>query len=362
MKRAALLLTFVAAVAGLAVEAHAQPYRWVDDKGVVHYSDRPPLGPHGPVEDLHPHARARESATTASPTASPTDAAARGAKAAPALSRPVIVDASGGPVDGRRDAIETSQKTAGEPRAPRDTDARRRAREIVELAGIERQVDYFARVARWEIDRVLSRHDASERTTVVLARAFHRDALSAMVVPAFERDPDRLRADAVLAWYRSPLGQRIAELRREPTRAVYEDYRDFFRRLPTTRPSPGRVALIHRMDRAWRATQFEVESSRAVRQTLERLVVVPRRPPAGRDTEDEEQDEHLARDDEDRRLGLMTWVLFRYQGFSDTEVERYVEFLESPAGAWLTRTARASLHDALKAAEDRAATALAQRR
>jgi len=87
-RRAAIpALLGVAVVAGAGAAA-AQPYRWVDEQGAVHYTDRPPQQRDAPVENMNPAARRRAADDANPPVARPAEPARAESAAAPAARAP----------------------------------------------------------------------------------------------------------------------------------------------------------------------------------------------------------------------------------------------------------------------------------
>ena len=352
-------LLAVALLGALAGRADAQPYRWTDQNGVTHYSDRWPQPAPGPVEDLNPRAQP-EPAPRPAPAAPPpaATAEARGTRRAPSPPpRPSPVP------------IAPSVALPGETAPPQETPlfalsrpghrsdpASRRALELLELAGVDLQVDHLARTVRREIQGLGWRTYAPESVRATIGKAFQRDLLAESLLQSFTREPDATRVEAALAWYRSPLGQRFSEQRRDFTPAERDAYWTFVRSLPDTPASPARVALVQRMDRAWRASEIEPETTRMVRRTLHRILARRAQPRPDRQPRASDPTR-----DEERRFHLVSSTLFRYETFTEQELRGYTEFLESPAGAWFVRAVRDGLRASLAAAEERAAANLPPR-
>ena len=358
MRRRALA-AIALGLGALAQSADAQPYRWTDQHGVTHYSDRRPQPAPGPVEDLNARAQPQPSprpALAAPPPVATTES--RGTRRPPTATTLPSPTPTGPTValSGETPPPQETPLFALSRPGQRTDPASRRALELLDLAGLDRQVDYLAGTVRQEVRDLGWRSYAPDSVRATIGKAFHRDLLAERFLESFTREADTARLEAALAWYRSPLGRRFSEQRRDFSPAERAAYWTFVRSLPETPPSPARVALVHRMDRAWRASEIEPETVRMVRRTLHRILARRAQPRPDRQTREPDRGR-----DEARRFHLVSSTLYRYETFTEEELRRHVDFLESADGAWFIRAVRDGLRASLAAAEERAAAMLPPR-
>jgi hypothetical protein len=190
------------------------------------------------------------------------------------------------------------------------------AHELLERSGLRLQLESL--VARIESEfRVTSAH-------------FEPGALYGRVREAFAGRAEPVQLERALAWFRSPLGQRVVAL--EVTAAMPgrdEELRAFLGRLEAERPSPERLALLHRLDAAGLATETSLDITLAILRSL----VDGRELMAPAEVENRLTDIRARARDRMRQASLFG-MLFAYQGLTDGELAELTLFVESDAGQW----------------------------
>src|SRR5262249_48085967 len=202
--RALMRATLRIAVGGLVLMSALRPaeaanYRWVDDDGVIHLTNRAPDRP----------------------------------AAAP---------------DARVLAPSGASK-------PRDTGNRRTesaATEVMRLSGLDAQADLLAATIRGEFERRLrAGFTPAAGPATVAADVFSVNELRERMHQALARSLDGERARAVLAWLRGALSPRIvASETTWPTAERQVELTVFVNDLTARPPSATRLALIQRLERA----------------------------------------------------------------------------------------------------------------
>ena len=274
-----LLLTGIVLL-GTPGRAGAANYRWIDDDGVIHLTNRSPEKP-APVPDPR------------TPTAD-----------------------------------------AGKPR---DVPSRRTesvATEVMRLSGLDAQADLLAMTIRGELERRRrAGYTPAPGTATVVADIFSADGLRENMHQALARSLQADRARTLLAWLRTPLSQRIVSFESAwPTAERQVELTAFVNELTARPPSAARLALIHRLEHAKEVGQGTALVLAAAGTALERSLTSESAGPAA-----------VAPMDEDARFRTMTSLLYTYQELSDVELARYVVFLESPTGRWLTSLTRSAV-------------------
>lgn len=286
----------IVVVSGLVLLSAGRPavaanYRWIDDNGVIHLTNRAPDRP-APV---------------------------------PVPRSPAV------PSDDAR---------------PRDGGTSRRAdsiaAEVMRLSGLDAQADLVAMTIRGEFERWRrAGYTPAPGTATVVADTFSADGLRSVMHHTLARSLEAERARALLAWLRTPLSQRIVSFESAwPTPERQIELTSFVNDLTATPPSPARLALVHRLERAKEVGHGSALVLAAAGTALERSLTSGQTSPPV-----------VATMDESTRFRTMTSLLFTYRELSDTELARYVTFLETPTGRWFTRVTRAALLASLGSSE-----------
>jgi hypothetical protein len=363
MKRTpALVLVLVL----LAPAASAQPYRWVDEHGAVHYADRPPHPAPPTLENMNPAARHRRPdpapVTSATPAAAtppaqpaPAQVAAPSATVAPSAERPAV------PPSRRAPPPVEAQPTSPVPEPARATsgaareDGKSIAREVMELAGIERYVDNLARGAHGDLARLAWSTRDPGAAWAALAPVFRPDVVAAATATALTRRLEGHHLPALMAWLHSSEHQQIRQAELEAAKPVnHRLYRQFVSSLTDSGAKLPHLSLVQQLERFGRGADRHLALDRALRHSMRRAVA----PIAVRSGSDDDEEEVSTRTEERTRFWLVTATLFAYRGLGSTQIEAAVRFERSPAGVWFTGVAWESLEEAVQVVEQRAAAAI----
>jgi len=369
----AVLVSLIALASG--IPAAAQPYRWVDAHGNVHYTDRPPQQGAVKIENMNPAARHRASATPPPGPAEPARStpepaqASRSAPAEPSRSTAPVpaVPTASAPVASNapppRPAAPARQTSTSEPEptasvpattATGDDDAPALARDLMRLSGVDDWLDRIVTLARDEFGQLRWWLDNAEAAWAALARGFRRDEMTPAAARCMLGGLAAGEREAVLALLRSPLVQRTQRLRDEAANpARGRDYRQFVSKLPNAPPPSTRVALVQTLEREGGAAGFEIEMRRAVHHAVNDVL----RPLMTRGRHAlEEPDTHASRaaEDESVRFQSVTMLLFAYRSLSREDLEELVRIARSPGRARFLEVQRDCIRAALAAAERRA--------
>jgi hypothetical protein len=303
-KKLVVLLGLVALLGASASLALARTYRWVDRHGNVTYSDRPP-----------------QSSEAAPPPAAP---------APPASAQP------------RRPVHPVAD-------------------ELLEACGFKRQVPSIAERARHNLVQGMEPLGADDKSVVdrVSGEAFRADALYGLIREEFSQHVDDTKVKDVLAWYRTPLARRLTELEVAFTTSTSRERElaQFVARLRVEQLDPRRVELIQRLDAASGATETSLELLMAVAQAV--LRVADSYLPAARRLKPGQLDSQarqirLQSQDMLRQANTLS-MLYVYRSLEDGDLARYIQFLESEAGAWFGGAVRKSTVSAFGAVVERTA-------
>jgi len=332
MRRAGLALALLATAILAPAPADAKLYRWVDERGNVHYSDSPPQGQRRAADDPAPPPPTPPPVTPPRPAAPP---AAERRPERPRAAAPARPSEPAPALAARIDPV---------------------AAEILQLAGIVRYVDHIAAQAREESGRRAWQLRAVPAARGVVTRAYAGDALVVTVARALMRHLPPGDVEPVLAWMRSPLSKKLHELRddaRSPERR--QQYLAFVGRLPDAMPPSRRLALVHALERAGGHAAFQLEVMRALRTGLDRVLRPALEAPAAASADDDEGPDRAG---DGLRFWLVTQMLFAYLEVPDAELEEAVRFASSPVGARFVQACRAAVLEALEVAEREASARL----
>ncbi len=365
-------LAFLVGLAGLvsaglalttARPALSQPYRWVDERGVIHYTDQPPQ--HGGVklENLNPAARRRgaepplerRQGEPAAVDASSTAAAPR--PTAPP-SRPDVPEHTGAPAPPTppRPAVPpTDPEPAASPPGAVTADGVEAAREMMALSGIDGWLDHAVTLARREFGPLRWRLDDPETAWAAVARGFRRDEMAPVAARCLLAGLTEADREAALAWLRSPLLQRARQLRDDArTPARRREYRDFVSRLPGTPAPAPRLALVHALEGDNHGAALQIEVQRTVRRAVADAIQ-PLTARGRRATIESAAEARRDTDEDHVRFYNVTMMLFAYRALPDADLQEMVRIARSPAGVRFNEAYQGCIRAALTAAERRAA-------
>lgn len=354
--------------------AQARPYRWVDQRGNVHYADSPPHPAPAGLEDLDPAARyhpapapSREAPATG-PSQSPAGPGRASTRRAPPAASPPAAVASpvgpGRPAPAGRRPLTRPTPMSPEPTArgrpqwpPVPRAANASAQELLVLSGIRDDLDTLAAEARLEFSRRRWGLTRPERAWTAISRGFRTDALASTARRAISEALTPAELDALLTWARSPLARRARQLRMNTVSAANRQaYRDFVSGLVDAPPPPERMSLILWIERHGQMAKFQTEVLHALRASVQRLLA----PFSTRARAEIEQDSNgrLDAEEEAARFSVVTFLLFAYRELSAEELDELATFWRSPPGVHLRQLGRDCLRRALRAAEQEAEAAL----
>jgi hypothetical protein len=370
--RRTLALSFMLALL-VAAPVAAQPYRWVDENGTVHYGDRPPQPAPPTLENLNPNARQRRpdpspaktapaqpappQPATPQPASEPTPAVAPSPEVPTAPSRRVPQ-----PKIEARPAPTPPPPTQSEPAPPEPTpavgagreDGRGLVREVMELAGIDRYLEDLARSAQGDLARLAWSTREPSAAWAALAPVFRRDVLAAATAAALARRLETEHLPALLAWLHSPEHRQLRQAELDSAKpANHRSYRQFVAGLADPNAKLPHLSLVQQLERSGRGADRHLALERALRQSMRRAVA-----PLAVRAPDDDEEETSPRAEERTRFWLMTGTLFAYRGLGSAQIEAAVRFERSPAGVWFTTAAWESLEEAVRVVEQRATAAI----
>ena len=228
-----------------------------------------------------------------------------------------------------------------------------------ERSGLKGQLETLSAGVRAQFLRgPLRDEDRITIDRIVLAH-FNAEVLYARMALELAHDVDAAKLAEALAWYDSALGRRVTGVELATTRSAGEHGASVAPE--ADRPSPGRVALVERLDAGLGASETTVDITIAVVRSLVEAIQ-PALPPLA----------NLSRSQLDEQLAVArnrTLAVFKpayvagmvvaYQSLSDAELAEYLKFVESEAGRWYLSQTNSALLRAVDVAARATAAELA---
>jgi uncharacterized protein DUF4124 len=326
LKSGLLLLGLAVVLAPGTISAGS--YKWVDEKGNVTYSDRPPQ----PADSTAP------------------------AEVVPLNLKNLEVVKPAPPVQ------EQDYKKYLPPAVvPRSGPTR--VDDMLELSGVRAHLVGLARGIAKELRPAPGIMSAKDQASIdrVLAKSLRPEALYGLMREAFIPQIDRTNLEATAAWLRSPLGRRITMLEVATVDPSFEQkVADYNEEIKANRPSDRRVELIWRLD--W--VMGSSDSSADLYATLSRGVTkaVSAAGPPERRLRPGQIDEQVAEIRTRVRQPLSAAhheaTRYAYRDLSDDELTAYVVFASSDAGRWYHHALHKAMISAVGRTVEQTATEL----
>ena len=301
LKRGLLLLGVAVVLTPGTISAGS--YKWVDEKGNVTYSDRPP-------------------------------------QSAPATAPVVAVPLDLKNLDARPvSPLQEQDVKKYLPPAVIPRSGPTRIDDLLELSGVRAQLVGLVRGLAKELRPAPGIMSAKDQASIdrVLSKSLRYEAVYGLLREAFIPQVDRTNLEATAAWLRSPLGRRITMLEVSTSDPSFEQkVADYAAELKANRPSDRRVELIWRLD--WvmgsseSAADLYVTLSRGVTKAVSAAGPPERRLRPGQI--EEQVAEIRARVRGPLSAMHHSATLYAYRDLTDDELTAYVVFSSSDAGRW----------------------------
>jgi len=232
---------------------------------------------------------------------------------------------------------------------------------LLDRSGLKAQLQSLTAGIRAQFVRAHRRQSGQDRITIdrIVAERFTPEILHAKIRLEFQRNVEPGRLEKALAWYDSPLGERVVG--QELAALIAAGGREAIADLERNHPSPRRLDLIERLDEGGGASETTVDVTVAIVRSL--TVAFQPGLPAVAGLSRAQLDKQIAqarnRTLEDMRRLCRVSMLLAYRELSDDELEQYVKFVESDAGRWYLGVLNSALLAAVGAAADATAAELA---
>lgn len=256
-------------------------------------------------------------------------------------------------VSGPPDARDAARSDAA-------TTAERRALDrLLQGSGLKAQLESMSGSVRSQF--IQSARTDQDRITIarIVAARFDAEALYARIGLELSQNLDTANLANALAWYDSLAGGRVTAIELAALRPDVGHQPSLDRE--TYRPSPGRVALVERLDAGLGGSETTVDVTVAVVRSLVRVFqpALPGLSQLSRDQLDDQLAVARNRTLKALRPAYVASMLAVYRDLSDAELAEYVRFVESEAGRWYMGQTNSALLRAIDVAARAAAAELA---
>jgi uncharacterized protein DUF4124 len=359
----------------------AETYRWVDERGNVNYSDRPPQ----PREIRTPTQEAKPTLDPRTPDSKAQEVKAPEVKAPapkmPEVKAPKVPEATTPDLkslDVTRPELKTQPESKGNDAQspPRARDAKAtipplplpksgptKIDELLELSGARAQlVGLVARVAA-DLRPAPGQMSAADMATIdrILAQSLRHETVYGAVRDAFLPQVDRPSLETTAAWLRTPVGHKIIALEIASSQPGAEQkVAEYTAVVKANPPSARRLELLQRLDWVTGANETSADLVAAIARGLSTAVSAAG-PPESRLRPGQIGDRAAqvrARANETLREVRTMSMLYTYQTLEDDELSEYVRFSGTDAGRWYNTAMRKALVGAIGKAVEQTVTEL----
>ena len=237
--------------------------------------------------------------------------------------------------------------------------------EAIELMGLRRLTDEIASSARQAAAGIDEGSPTSKMLVDAMSEGFASERIYRVAEETFREKANSMRLGAALEWLRSPFARRMELAESSGNRGSLDGY---IAGLESAPPSGDRVELLLRLDRASGTSDAAVEMQVAMMKALLQGMYLSGQagqagqagPGADHAIEQaiEQARPKLARKTRNR---IQLSLHFMYRDVSDDELARYLAYLESENGEWLSRVLLKSLFAAMEEGARRSGEVLAER-
>ena len=237
--------------------------------------------------------------------------------------------------------------------------------EAIELLGLRRLTDEIAYSARQAAAGIDEGSLTTEMLVDAMSEGFASERIYRVAEETFRERASGMRLGSALEWLRSPFARRMERAEFNGSRGSLEGY---IAELESAPPSGERVELLLRLDRASGTSDAAVEMQAAMMKALlQGMYLSEQAGPAGQagpgaedaiDQAVERARPKLARKTRNR---IQLSLHFMYRDVSDDELGRYLAYLESEDGEWLSGVLLKSLFAAMEEEARRSGEVLAER-
>lgn len=197
------------------------------------------------------------------------------------------------------------------------------------LASIEQALEKDDRINQ------LPRHTKSAISGSV-QEAFAPEHLKKIIIKEVKESMTVKDLDKVLKWLDSPLGKKCTRLEEAASTAeTLSEIQKFAARLQQAPPPTNRLDILRRLDAAVKATETNVEITMNAQLAVAFAIVksLPLEQQGPLEDITAQLEKNRPQVEAVMRSQTLLFALYTYQGLTNSELEKYIQFATSPAGA-----------------------------
>ncbi len=229
--------------------------------------------------------------------------------------------------------------------------------EVYLKSGMQKQVEQIPLVIQAGFSQAASRDDEIQKLPANLVAA-----MKALVPEAFapasmkntilaEMKAKLTAADVkdVVKWLDSPLGKKFTQLEEAAsTPEGYNATRQYAAQLQSAPPSPKRLEMLRKFDSAARGTEsaIDIAIQTEIAITLAVIATLPLEQQRPLDDVAREMEKNRPAIEANVKAETLLSMLYAYRSATEEEIQRYTDFMMSPAGSKFQSVATAALKKA----------------
>jgi len=230
-------------------------------------------------------------------------------------------------------------------------------RELYLKSGMQKQVEQFPRVIQAGFDQAAARDPEIQKLPANLVaamkalapEAFAPKTIKSVILAEMKAKLTASDAKDVLKWLDSPLGKKLARFEEAAsTPEGYKATQQYMAQLQSAPPSPRRLEFIRKLDSAAKGTEnaIAIAMQTEIAITLAVIATFPLEQQRPLDDVAREMEKNKPAIEADVKTQTLLSFLYAYRSVTEEEIQRYVDFLTSPAGSKFQSAATAALKKA----------------
>jgi len=221
---------------------------------------------------------------------------------------------------------------------------------VLEVTGATKQIEQIEPMVESQLVFVLMMApDKAATIKKSIRRAFDSKRMQKFFVDALRTHFKRAALESVMSWYGSALAQRITQAEIDSgTPEAMKEFEVFQGRMASNPPSKERLNLAKELDHAAGLSETRLEMAVSIMRGMLKSIG-PIMPQDRRMTEPDLQAmiATLKSSEASIRKSTETMILFTYRETSRADLREYINFYESPDGAWFQKRISRAMIEAL---------------
>lgn len=212
--------------------------------------------------------------------------------------------------------------------------------EFMEISGLNHQIEQLPAMVNAGMQQGRNNgmdEDTFAKVSTAVGETHTAKAFAEELKNGLQKNYDQERFAALLEMQRSPFAQKITQLEKEAsTPEMLQNMQAYATTLEKNPPTPARIALIERLDKATAATSaamnIQLQTAQTIISILDPLLPPEQRMKPGQKDEMLWQMQLQGRPMMQQFIGLN--MLHAYRSLPDKELEQYIALYETDLGKW----------------------------